>query len=137
MFRNIHVGMLVAVVVTLAHVDLARAQSADAPKGRCAAGDATFADPLGRPHWNGWGVTAAQQRFQLEKEAGLSAGTVPKLQLKWAFGFPGASMAYGQPTVAGGRLFVGSADGTVYALSAKTGCIHWTFKAGAPGTNGR
>ena len=41
-------------------------------------------------------------------------------------------MAYGQPTVAGGRLFVGSADGTVYALDADTGCLYWTFKAGAP-----
>lgn len=132
MFRKIHVGILVAVVVTLAHVDLARAQTTDAPKGRCAAGDAAFADPLGRPHWNGWGATASQQRFQPHKEAGLTAAAVPNLKLKWAFGFPGAQMAYGQPTVAGGRLFVGSADGTVYALSAKTGCTHWTFKAGAP-----
>ena len=40
-------------------------------------------------------------------------------------------MAYGQPTIAGNRLFVGSADGTVCALDAATGCTHWTFKAGA------
>jgi len=130
--RNICLGFFALGIVAMARVDVARAQTGDAPKGRCAAGDVAFSDPLGRPHWNGWGATAAQQRFQSEKEAGLNGGTVPKLQLKWAFGFPGASMAYGQPTVAGGRLFVGSADGTVYALSAKTGCLYWTFKAGAP-----
>jgi polyvinyl alcohol dehydrogenase (cytochrome) len=55
---------------------------------------------------------------------------VPKLTLKWAFGFPGAQAAYGQPSVAGNHLFVGSSDGTVYALAADTGCLHWTFKAG-------
>ena len=46
-------------------------------------------------------------------------------------GFPGQQGAYGQPAVAGNRLFVGSGDGTVYALAADTGCLHWTFKASA------
>ena len=54
---------------------------------------------------------------------------MPKLSLKWAFGFPDATSAWSQPTVAGGRLFVGSQNGTVYALDAKSGCIHWTFTA--------
>ena len=31
--------------------------------------------------------------------------------------------------MAGGRLFVGSQNGTVYALDAKSGCIIWTFTA--------
>ena len=31
--------------------------------GACTA-SATFTDPLGRPRWNGWGVTSAQHRFQ-------------------------------------------------------------------------
>lgn len=132
MLRNICLGIVAAGVISVASVDVARAQTADAPKGRCTSGDTAFPDPLGRPHWNGWGGGAEQRRFQSQKDAGLSADAVPKLQLKWAFGFPGASMAYGQPTVAGGRLFVGSADGTVYALSTKTGCLYWSFKAGAP-----
>ena len=49
--------------------------------------------------------------------------------LKWAFGFPDATSAWSQPTVAGGRLFVGSQNGTVYSLDARTGCINWTFTA--------
>ena len=53
----------------------------------------------------------------------------PEAQLKWAFGFPNANSARGLPTIAGGRLFVGSMSGTVYALDAKSGCIIWTFQA--------
>src|SRR6185503_9151405 len=45
--------------------------------------------------------------------------------------FPNATMARSLPTVAGGRVFVGSQSGTVYALDAKTGCIVWTYQAKA------
>jgi polyvinyl alcohol dehydrogenase (cytochrome) len=61
--------------------------------------------------------------------AGLSAADVPRLTLKWALGFPDASVAWSSPTVAGRRVYVGSQNGTVYSLDAKTGCIHWTYSA--------
>ncbi|MFB3923500.1 MAG: PQQ-binding-like beta-propeller repeat protein [Terriglobia bacterium] len=83
----------------------------------------------GDPGWNGWGVDAFNTRFQPGDAARLGRDDVPKLQLKWAFGYPGASATFGQPTVAGGRVFVGSEDGTVYSLDARTGCVYWTFKA--------
>jgi polyvinyl alcohol dehydrogenase (cytochrome) len=54
---------------------------------------------------------------------------VPGLKLKWAFGFPGGTQAYGNPSIVAGRVFVGSDNGTVYALDADTGCIYWSFKA--------
>src|SRR5205823_8528183 len=82
-------------------------------------------------HWNGWGVDVSNTRFQPAAQAGLSAADVPKLKLKWAFGFPNANSARAQPTIAGGRVFVGSQSGTVYALDAKTGCTIWTFQAKA------
>ena len=81
------------------------------------------------PAWNGWSPSNANTRFQTAEHAGLTEQTVPKLTLKWAFGFPDATSAWSQPTVAGGRLFVGSQNGTVYALDAKSGCIIWTFTA--------
>ena len=59
----------------------------------------------------------------------MTAADVPRLTLKWALGFPDATSAWAPPTIAGGRLFVGSQNGTVYALDAKSGCIHWTFTA--------
>jgi polyvinyl alcohol dehydrogenase (cytochrome) len=44
---------------------------------------------------------------------------------------PDASFAFAQPTVVGGRLFIGSQAGKVYSLDANTGCTYWEFDAGA------
>src|SRR5439155_395996 len=86
---------------------------------------------LAGPAWNGWGVNASNTRYQDGAAAGFTAAQVPRLKLKWAFGFPGDVAADAQPTVVGGRVFVGSQSGNVYALSASTGCIHWYFPAAA------
>ena len=87
--------------------------------------------PADGPMWNGWGVDSHNTRFQSAQSAALTVEQVRNLRLKWAFGFPEASATYGQPTSYAGRLFVGSEDGTVYALDAATGCAWWTFKAAA------
>src|SRR5205814_3261799 len=55
----------------------------------------------------------------------------PRLKLKWAFGFPGVSASGSQVTVAGSRASVGSRNGVVYALDARSGCIVWAFEADA------
>ena len=80
------------------------------------------------PSWNGWGIDLTNSRFQNPKAAGLTAAEVPKL-IKWAFGYPGVTTAFGTPTVFGGRIFVGAQDGTVFSLDAKSGCIYWMYKA--------
>lgn len=79
--------------------------------------------------WNGWGGDAANTRYQANP--GLTADDVPKLALKWAFGFPQGNSAYGQPIVVGGRVFVGADTGFVYALDAASGCVIWSFRADA------
>ena len=94
--------------------------------GHCAAAPTPLKDLGG---WHGWSVDAENSRMQSAAGAGLDRRQVSKLKLKWAFGFPGATSALGQPSAAGGRLFVGSAGGTVYALDAHSGCTYWTFKA--------
>src|SRR6266567_1613857 len=81
--------------------------------------------------WNGWGVTPDNRRFQRSTDAGLRASDLPRLRLKWAFAFDGATMAYGQPTVIGRSLYVGGETGKVYSLDARTGCERWRFEAGA------
>lgn len=86
-------------------------------------------DPTTGPRWSGWGADLMNSRSQSAESAGLRGDDVPKLQLKWAFGFPNGSSAYGQPAVAGGRLFVGSDNGFVYSLDAATGCVYWSFEA--------
>jgi polyvinyl alcohol dehydrogenase (cytochrome) len=79
--------------------------------------------------WNGWGVDLANTRFQPTRAAGLTASDISHLKLKWAFGFPNGVHAYGQPTIAGGRVFVGSDTGFVYSLDARTGCVYWSHLA--------
>ena len=78
--------------------------------------------------WSGWGG-ATNARFQTERAAGLKASDVPNLKLKWAFGLPGGSSLYSQTAVAFGRVFVGSDDGVVYSMDAKSGCVRWAFRA--------
>ena len=93
---------------------------------RCAA-NPPLGNIAGAPLWNGWSPDATNARFQ--PAAGISAADVPRLTMKWAFGFPGVSSVYGQPTIAGGRVFVGVDTGYVYSLDAATGCVHWTYLA--------
>jgi polyvinyl alcohol dehydrogenase (cytochrome) len=85
----------------------------------------TFQPSTHEPHWNGWGADVAQHRFQNAGMAGLSAADVPKLKLKWAFGYEDANQAYAQPAIVGARIFVGSAARKVYSLDAYLGCIYW------------
>jgi len=120
----------VSALLVIAAAASANGQTSESPKNRCTA-TAPLTASAGQLQWNGWGASPTQQRFQPAERARLGADAVPKLALKWAFGFPGAQAAYGQPAIAGNRLFVGSNDGTVYALAADTGCLHWTFKAAA------
>jgi hypothetical protein len=54
--------------------------------------------------------------------ARLAPSDAPRLKLKSAFGFPGARRSVAQPTIFGGRVFVGSLNGKVYSLNAKSGC---------------
>lgn len=77
----------------------------------------------------GWGHDTS--RFISSAAAGLSADDVPKLELKWAYAFPGVTRARSQPSVGFGAVYMGSEDGSVYALDVETGCAHWRFEASA------
>jgi polyvinyl alcohol dehydrogenase (cytochrome) len=95
----------------------------------CTAPAAAFGDPSQGPLWNGWGQNLMNTRFQTSEKAGLTAADLPRLKVKWAFGFPATLDANAHPSIANGRIFVGSTAGTVYALDAKSGCIRWFFNA--------
>src|SRR5579864_882574 len=53
-----------------------------------------FSGPLAGPVWNGWGAGPANRRFQSAEQAGIALADLPRLRLKWAFGFPGDIQAY-------------------------------------------
>ena len=91
----------------------------------------TLANPAEGRGWNGWGNGLSNTRFQTAGAAGLTAAEVPRLKLKWAFGFPTGVSANAQPTVVAGRVFVGSDNGFFYSLDAKTGCVYWSFQQGS------
>jgi polyvinyl alcohol dehydrogenase (cytochrome) len=88
--------------------------------------------PLSAGHsWNGWGNDLTNIRFQSQEAGGLTAADLPKLKLKWAFGYTNTSQLKAQPIVFGHRVFVASDPGQIYSLDTRTGCTYWTFKADA------
>jgi polyvinyl alcohol dehydrogenase (cytochrome) len=98
------------------------------PTNRCSsAPPGNFAGP----GWKGWGAELVNSRFQSASDAGLTEEQIPHLKLKWAFGIRGGFTSYAQPTVAGGRVFVGGPLGGVYSLGASTGCTYWSYQADA------
>src|SRR5262245_1684202 len=118
---------LLAEYITDRPLGAAQAGRASAMKNQCAA--RPLGNPLTGPSWNGWGADPANSRFQPAAAARRTAEQVPKLKLKWAFGFPNGASAFGQPTVAGGRIYIGSDNGFVYSVDAASGCVYWSFAA--------
>lgn len=103
--------------------------AAERPLPRCKSG-AKFSldDP---PSYFGWGLEDSNARYIDPRISGLDATNLDSLHLKWAFAFPGATMARSQPAIAGGSIIVGSGAGVVYSLDRHRGCVRWEFQATA------
>jgi polyvinyl alcohol dehydrogenase (cytochrome) len=82
--------------------------------------------------WTSWGADVRNSRFQPAAVAGLAAKDVPSLKLAWAFSLGPVANARSQPAVSGGRVFVATEAGSVFAIDAVTGCTVWQFKADLP-----
>jgi len=96
------------------------------PQVQCKNGSPWF-DYARHPRASGWGIAdTTNTRFIPAAVAQLPASDVGRLKLKWAFSFPNTFSPRSQPAVAGGAVFVGDNAGNLYALDAKTGCVHWT-----------
>ena len=96
---------------------------ATAPAGvdkLCTAHPAISATPT---DWTSVGFDTQSRRYN--PNPGLSVAQVSKLKVKWSFAMSGGSM----PTVIGDWLFMSNRSGKVYALDAKTGCVHWAIEA--------
>ena len=64
-------------------------------KAMCTGAPGQLTNPLAGSTWNGWGVSTSNARYQ--PSPGFAAADVPRLKLKWAFGFPGDLSANAQP----------------------------------------
>ncbi|MGE4060328.1 MAG: PQQ-binding-like beta-propeller repeat protein, partial [Sphingomonadales bacterium] len=100
------------------------------PPLMCAEGVSPF-DAGQPPVFAGWGLQPESNHFIPTSQAGIDKTNAARLKLKWALAFPNALRSRSQPALAGGAIFVGSHDGTVFALDRETGCARWTFHAGA------
>ena len=80
--------------------------------------------------WNGWGGGVGNTRHRAG-ESILTKGNVGQLELKWAFAYPDATRARSQPVVTEEVTFIGSQEGTIFALDNTNGCPWWTFSADA------
>lgn len=75
-----------------------------------------------------WGRSIRNLRSIPDGE-GFARDEIDGLAVDWVIAFPEASQLRSHPTAAGGALFVGSHNGSVYALDQATGCTRWHFKA--------
>jgi polyvinyl alcohol dehydrogenase (cytochrome) len=113
-----------AVVIYLAG-DGASEPTADPP--RCSRTWFSHGFSLSGAGWNGWSIDP--QNSRLQPRPGLTAAEIPRMKVKWSMAYVGGR--YGQPTIAGGRVFLTSSSGRIYSLDARTGCMHWRYDAGA------
>lgn len=97
---------------------------------RCTGAAARF-DLTREPDIVGWGFAPENTHFIDANSARLPAADIPRLKVKWTFAYPASVRARSRPTFAYGALYVGSQNGIVYALDARTGCIRWTFETSA------
>lgn len=106
------------------------APRAEVPLARCTGTAARF-DYARPPVFPGWGLDARNSHAISTEVAGIRPADLPHLTLRWAFAIPDAIDMRSQPAIAGGSLFVGGANGTLYALDFATGCVRWTYQAAA------
>ena len=79
--------------------------------------------------WGAWAPDTRNSRHLADYS--LTAQQVARARLKWAFVIPdtgSTTNAGNQPTVHAGRLYIGSRSGFVFALDARSGCIHWQYR---------
>jgi polyvinyl alcohol dehydrogenase (cytochrome) len=114
-----------------AYLGTAGGDATATPKNYCKDRDVNLSG-IPKGAWNGWSPASNNARYQPREAAGLSVAQIPRLRLKWAYGFEGDVNAIGASSVVGRYLFTGSAGGAVQALDTATGCVHWMFQADGP-----
>jgi polyvinyl alcohol dehydrogenase (cytochrome) len=108
-----------------------RAQATRPATSNACKSDKPFGIAADLPQWNGWSPSLTNSRYQNAASAGLTAADLPKLKFKWAFNLGDITEARTQPVIVGGRLFIGSGTGLLYALDPESGCTRWLFQAPA------
>jgi polyvinyl alcohol dehydrogenase (cytochrome) len=138
--RTLDFGLMMAVAYPINRADReavanylgTKAEEAPLPASAFCAANVGIMSGASKNSWAGWSPDASNARYQTADNAGIVAGQVRHLKLKWALGFPGDITAFAAASIVNGTLFVGSASGAVEAVNAGTGCIHWVYQANGP-----
>lgn len=80
----------------------------------------------GKQYWNGRTEPASQRPI-----AGIKAIDSATGEIKWEYRISQGSLAAGLLATSGGVVFVGTREGNLIALDAKTGKFLWRFQTGA------
>jgi polyvinyl alcohol dehydrogenase (cytochrome) len=75
--------------------------------------------------WNGFSPNLNNARFQ--SKPGFRVADIPRLKPKWVVAYPGGTVG-GPPSVVAGRVFVGTATGSVMSFDVETGCTYWATR---------
>jgi outer membrane protein assembly factor BamB/mono/diheme cytochrome c family protein len=75
-----------------------------------------------------WGFGSGNRRA-VDAGVAISPANVGELELKWSLAIPGVTEMRSQPVAADGVLFLGTANGNVFAIDQESGCIHWRYSA--------
>ncbi len=119
-----------AVAIYLSEIPWGTVQAEKAAEqlAMCDGGSPLRAADFAAPSWVGWGLDFEQTHAQSAAAGGLEAPDLTNLELKWSFGYAGATTITTQPAVVGDRIFIGSPNGAIYALDRTTGCAHWKYE---------
>ncbi|MBT4522435.1 MAG: PQQ-binding-like beta-propeller repeat protein [Halieaceae bacterium] len=75
---------------------------------------------------NDWSSVSGDLRNSRYRDhSSVTAEDIGRLQVKWAFAYPGG--ASGMAAMAGGRLFLATGTGFIMSLDADSGCTHWAY----------
>lgn len=96
-----------------------------APTNMCDASELQLSDIK----YSGWAGNVEGTGYITSEVAQLSLEEVPKLKLKWAFGFDGGTISRSKPAVIDNSIVFGSQFGEIYCLNMQTGCVQWIFRA--------
>jgi streptogramin lyase/mono/diheme cytochrome c family protein len=75
-----------------------------------------------------WGFGNGNRRA-VDAGVAISPDNVAALELRWSLAIPGVTEMRSQPVAADGVLFLGTANGNVFAIDQASGCIHWRYTA--------
>ena len=74
----------------------------------------------------GWGLDARNTRFQ--SQTSINRDNVEALDLLWSFALDENFSPHSYPLVSTDTVFIGTAEGNLYALEKDTACVRWSFE---------